>query len=514
MNAVIYARYSSHAQREESIEGQLRECHAYAERCGLTVVGEYIDRALSGKTDNRADFQRMIRDSEKNRFQAVIMYTLDRFARNRYDSAMYKARLKKNGVRVLYAKQYIPDEPEGIILESVLEGYAEYYSENLARNVRRGMRENALACKVNGGTTPLGYAIGTDHTYVIDPASAAIVREIFQMYADGWSAKQIADYCNARGYRTAQHTVFNKNSLRSILTNTKYIGVYKYGDIVREGGMPAIVSKELFERVQERYRHNFAARARGKAREDYLLTTKLFCGHCGAMMVGDSGTAKSGTTYRYYTCACRKYNKACAKRPERKEWIEDVVVRHTIQVLMNDECLDRIATKAMEILEREAADTSLLPALQSELQDVSSRLDNLMKAVEKGIDPSIFADRIKNLADEKKDLETRIAVEESKAPFLTKDRILFWLDSFRHGDLSDPRYKQRLIDTFVNSIFISDSPDGKSRTLIFTFNVSSENTSTLTLSDIEGHGSPLCAYPNFFFLKYTFGFIVKIEDIG
>ena len=234
LKAVIYARYSSHNQREESIEGQIRECQAYAERNGFIIIGEYIDRALSGKTDNRADFQRMIRDSEKGHFQAVIMYTLDRFARNRYDSAMYKARLKRNGIKVYYAKQYIPDEPEGIILESVLEGYAEYYSENLSRNIKRGMMENALACKVTGGTTLLGYTIGQDKTYVIDPAGAKIVKEIFQLYADGHSAKEVIDHCNKQGYRTARNTQFNKNSLRTILTNEKYIGVYRYGEVVHQ----------------------------------------------------------------------------------------------------------------------------------------------------------------------------------------------------------------------------------------------------------------------------------------
>ena len=149
IKAVIYARYSSHSQREESIEGQIRECQDFASRNGFVIIDEYIDRALSGKTDNRENFQRMIKDSEKGHFQAVLMYTLDRFARNRYDSAMYKAKLKKNGVKIYYAKQSIPDTPEGIILESVLEGYAEYYSENLSRNIKRGMKENALQCKSN-----------------------------------------------------------------------------------------------------------------------------------------------------------------------------------------------------------------------------------------------------------------------------------------------------------------------------------------------------------------------------
>lgn len=103
--AVIYARYSSSGQREESIEGQLRECHEFARRNGLTVVGEYVDKALTGRSDKRPDFQRMLRDCERGVFKAVICWKMDRFARNRYDSAMYKYKLKKNGVRIFYAKE-------------------------------------------------------------------------------------------------------------------------------------------------------------------------------------------------------------------------------------------------------------------------------------------------------------------------------------------------------------------------------------------------------------------------
>ena len=270
---VIYARYSSQGQREESIEGQLRECKAFAERNGWNVVGEYIDRALSGKTDKRDDFQRMIKDSEKGHFRGVLMYTLDRFARNRYDSAMYKARLKKNGVRVFYAKQSIPDGPEGIILESVLEGYAEYYSENLSRNVRRGMMENALQCKTTGGLC-LGYQKAKDGTLEIEPIGAKVVQEIFQLYADGTSATQVIAYCNEKGYKTARGKDFTRNSLHTILRNRKYIGIYEYEDVCVEGGIPAIISEELFDCVQARLKHNYSARAKAKATTDYLLTGK------------------------------------------------------------------------------------------------------------------------------------------------------------------------------------------------------------------------------------------------
>ena len=155
MKAVIYARYSSDNQREESIEGQIRECTAYAEKNGITVLKHYIDRACSAKTDDRPEFQHMIKDSEKGLFALILVWKLDRFARNRYDSARYKNQLKKNGVKVVSATELISDKSEGVLLESILEGMAEYYSADLAEKVSRGLTENALKCKHNGGPAPL-----------------------------------------------------------------------------------------------------------------------------------------------------------------------------------------------------------------------------------------------------------------------------------------------------------------------------------------------------------------------
>lgn len=140
MNVVIYARFSSHSQTEQSIEGQLKVCYEYAKNNGYTVIGEYIDRAQTGKNDNRVEFQKMLSDSEKHAFEGVLVYQLDRFARNRYDSAINKSKLKKNGVRVISAKENIADDPSGILVEGVLESMAEYYSAELSQKIHRGLK--------------------------------------------------------------------------------------------------------------------------------------------------------------------------------------------------------------------------------------------------------------------------------------------------------------------------------------------------------------------------------------
>ena len=275
MTGVIYARYSSDNQREESIEGQLRECKVFAEKNGIDVVGTYIDRALSAKTDNRPDFQKMIKDSAKKQFDCVIVWKLDRFARNRYDSAHYKAILRKNGVRVLSATEAISQGAEGIILESVLEGMAEYYSAELAEKVIRGQTENALSCRFNGGTIPIGYKINKDRKFEIDTETAPYVLSAFKMYEDGMTMQEIADDLNVKGLRNNRGTKLNINGISTMLSNRRYMGEYYYRDIVIPDGIPAIVPKDLFLRVQERIAKNKNSPARYRADEQYMLSTKL-----------------------------------------------------------------------------------------------------------------------------------------------------------------------------------------------------------------------------------------------
>lgn len=204
MNAVIYARFSSHAQNEQSIEGQLLECYAFTKKNGYVVIDEYIDRALTGKSDHRPAFQRMIADSAKKTFQYVIVYQLDRFSRNRTHSALYKRELQKNNVRVISARENITDDASGILVEGVLESIAEYYSAELSQKVRRGMNLNAEKGLSNGGSIPLGFYVDSEKRYQIDPKTSALVKEIFERYANGETAIQICDSLNNRGYRSSR----------------------------------------------------------------------------------------------------------------------------------------------------------------------------------------------------------------------------------------------------------------------------------------------------------------------
>lgn len=253
----------------------------------------------------------MIKDSAKGLFDVVLVWKLDHFTRNRYDIAHYKAQLKKSGVRVLSATENISDGPEGIILESLLEGLAEYYSAELSEKVIRGHTENALKCKYNGGTPTFGYTIDDERHYQIDPRTAPIVLEMFTRYDNGSTMKEIRDYLNEAGVTTVRGKRLDLNFVAAILHNRKFLGEYKYREIIIPDGIPAIVPRELFDRVQDKLSKNKRAPARHKAEDDYLLTTKLFCGTCGVMMVGERGTSSTNRKYHYYRCVNTKKHKTC-----------------------------------------------------------------------------------------------------------------------------------------------------------------------------------------------------------
>ena len=454
MNVVIYARYSSDRQTEQSIEGQLKECYEYARRNGYTIVGEYIDRAISGTTDHRPEFLRMIADGDKKLFQAVLVYQLDRFARNRYDSATYKAKLKKNGIRVLSARENISDDASGVLMEAVLEGMAEYYSVELSQKIRRGMDINAEKCLSTGGNLALGFRVDSEKHIQIDPDTAPVVQKIFEMYASGQSMADIIRYLNANQIKTSYGNEFNKNSINRILRNKRYIGEYTYRDKEIPDGLPRIVDEDLFWEAQRIMEKNKKAPARAKAKVDYLLTTKLFCGHCKAAMTGISGTSKTERKYHHYQCVTNRRDKTCDKKTVGKEYIEDLVVNRLRDFLTPDN-ISTIAREVVDLCERESnnGNTRRLKKLLAENEQAT---ENLLKALESGQAVDIIADRIAQKKKEHEKLSLQLLVETSQHPTPSVKEIRFFLNQFRKGDINDPKYRQGLVDMLVNKIYLYD----------------------------------------------------------
>ena len=476
MKAVIYARYSSDNQREESIEGQIRECTAFAEKNDITVLKHYIDRAYSARTDHRPAFQEMIKDSDKHLFDMVIVWKLDRFSRDRYDSARYKVLLKKNNVRVVSATEVISSGADGILLESVLEGFAEYYSADLAEKVTRGMTENALKCKFNGGSMPIGYVIDEEQHFQIDPLTAPFVLEAFKRYIEGATMKELIDFFNEKGIKNKSGGDINYNSIQSMLNNRRYIGEYAFRDIVVPDGIPAIVPKELFDRVQAKLAKNKKSPARHKAEEDYLLTTKLFCGCCGAYMCGESGKGRSGEVHRYYKCvSIKKRRTICNKKSVRKDWIEDIVVNATMKMLMSDTTIDAIVSALMTLQDAENVN---LPLYEKQLKETNVAINNLLNAIQAGILNRSTKERFDQLEATRDELENKIAAEKLAKPRITEEQLRFFLDRFRKLDVRQLSHRRMLIDTFVNAVFLYDDK------LVLTYNFR-EGTETITFDDLK-----------------------------
>ena len=476
MKAVIYARYSSDNQREESIEGQIRECTAFAEKNDLTILKHYIDRAYSARTDHRPAFQEMIKDSDKHLFDMVIVWKLDRFSRDRYDSARYKVLLKKNNVRVVSATEVISSGADGILLESVLEGFAEYYSADLAEKVTRGMTENALKRKFNGGSMPIGYVIDEEQHFQIDPLTAPFVLEAFKRYIEGATMKELIDFFKEKGIKNKNGGDINYNSIQRMLNNRRYIGEYAFRDIVVPDGIPAIVPKELFDRVQAKLAKNKKSPARHKAEEDYLLTTKLFCGCCGAYMCGESGKGRSGEVHRYYKCvSIKKRRTICNKKSVRKDWIEDIVVNATMKMLMSDTTIDAIVSALMTLQDAENVN---LPLYEKQLKETNVAINNLLNAIQAGILNRSTKERFDQLEATRDELENKIAVEKLAKPRITEEQLRFFLDRFRKLDVRQLSHRRMLIDTFINAVFLYDDK------LVLTYNFR-EETETITFDDLK-----------------------------
>ena len=504
MNVVIYARFSSHAQNEQSIEGQLKACLDYCKQHNYTVVSEYIDRAISGTTDNRPEFMRMIEDSSKKHFQYVIVYQLDRFSRNRYDSAVYKAKLKKNGVRVLSARENITDDASGILMESVLEGMAEYYSAELSQKIKRGMALNAEKCLATGSNPGLGFRVGSDRRYYVDEQDAAVVVKVFEMYAAGHTVVQICEYLNQQQIKTSSGGEFNKNSLRKMLQNKRYIGTYLYKDKETPGGMPRIIEDELFDKVQKIMHTNKKAPAKAKAKAEYLLTTKLFCGHCKDMFVGISGTSKTGgRIYNYYVCKTARQKK-CDKKTVRKEYIEDLIIEECRNQLTSEN-ITKIAKEVVARAETER-NSSSFKRLHKLLKDNERKHKNLMAAIMECGDESIrrsLYEQVPLLEQEKRDVEKQIALEQAGQVHLTVTDIKFFLSQLKKGSINNEKYRRCLIAVLVGAIYLYDDDRGKDKLLITMILNTSSAPITIDINlidEIEAHNKAAEGFvfdPNF-----------------
>ena len=463
---MLYLRYSSHNQTEQSIEGQQTEYMRYCKQNGIKVVDIYIDRNRSAtkNVEKREEFMRMISDAEEKKFDCVVVYALNRFSRNKYDSAIYKQILEMNGIELLSATQQIGKTPDGRLMETLFEGLDQYYSAELAEKIRRGMNESKRKLQTLGGQTLLGYKI-VNKKYVIDDLTAPIVKEAFQRYGQGESIPEICDDFNKRGFRTSTGNKFARNSLNALFKNEKVIGTL-YGI---EHAIPAIIDKEEWDCVQERLAHNRKIHRNVRSQTDFLLTGKIFCGMCGASMCGISGKSKTGKLHYYYACTNKTHRKGCHKRNVRKDDIEDLVVNACVNVL-DDANIDRIATMVYDTCKSEYETNSKLETLKNQIQSVNMKLNNLMKTLEAGLISETVVNRVNDLEEQKDALTKQLVVEEANSIILEPDVVKMYL---YHIKAEAQENRAMLVKMLVKAVYVYD--DGK---VITEFNLTGAKTST------------------------------------
>lgn len=496
IRAALYLRYSSDRQTEQSIEGQQRVCTSYCESEGIQIVATYIDRALSASkdTDKRLQFLQMIRDSELGQFDAVVVYKLDRFARSRQDSAKYKGVLARNGVRVLSATEGIGDGIESIILESLLEGMAEYYSAELSQKVTRGMRESAYKCNSTGGTIPTGYKI-VDKKFVIDEPMAEIVREVFDLFAGGMSISAIQRLLAGRGIKNANGQLFGRTALERMIRNKRYIGVYTYDDIEIEGGVPAIVDKDVFYDAIRRVEIRTTGPKSYSPYADYLLSGKCFCGDCGASMTGEASTSKSGKVYHYYACSThRRYGK-CEMGRIRKDWLERTVVKDAVDLLSSSDMRRQLVDMVVAESSKDADTDARADSLRKEAREIEKKISNLIKLAEDGMATDSTASRLRELEGEKQSVYTQLKSVELQKIALDPQKVEYYLTQFANGDIDDPEFRRRVIDMLIVSVTVyrdPTDPDGYKLKYIYSVSPSPGNETTPSPDGTTGSGVSIC----------------------
>ncbi|MCM1296079.1 MAG: recombinase family protein [Muribaculaceae bacterium] len=455
--AVIYARYSSDAQSEQSIEGQLRVCQQYAQENEYLIVDTYIDRAMTGTNDMRPDFQRMLRDSSKKQFEAVIVYKLDRFSRNKYESTIHKKTLKDNGVKLISAMENIPDTPEGIILESLLEGMNAYYSAELAQKVNRGIRESWLKGNSTGGVCTYGYTV-VNKKYFIDEQEAEIIKEVFTKYSQGFKARAIANDFQERGVRRKDGKYLTAKNLYIILHNIRYTGRVYHDGREYDNIYPRIISDELWQKVSLINDDNKIAPSCKKEIYDYILSGKLICGNCKERMCGISGTGRNGA-HHYYSCLSKRKRKhECNLKSVRKQVLEDIVINTTATLLKDKNNIRFIAERIFNLHKQQTDNDFIINGLITQRNEAEKASRNLLKAIEMGIITEQTKQRLTELERQINQLDFDIDREKQRNyTYLSVKDIERFLQSKVFDNTENINIRKLLVNTFIKEILLYDN---------------------------------------------------------
>lgn len=454
--AVLYLRYSSESQTENSIDGQRRECTAFAKKNGIEVLGEYVDRAISGTTDRRPDFQRMIRDSENHSFGNVIVWKRDRFSRDMLDALKYERELGKNGVKILSATETNLDTPEGMFFKNFDLTYGQFYSEELSVKVKRGQRENVIKGKHLGGILQFGFKKTEDGHLVIDENEGPIAQEIFHLYGESdMSILSICRKLKAEGKRRNDGREITHSCVEKMLQSEKYYGVIKCDGERNEHAIPPIVSKELWDICQKkrtlRKHKNFLLRAD----EPYFLSGKVFCAKCGSPYLGESGTSKNGKVYTYYKCNGTKHHR-CDAKPIAKDVLEGNIANVVLRFLDDDETADKLAEY---IYSQQKEEDPAVTSMKKRRKQVDTEIANIDKAIRMGIITETTKSSLLALESERSQLDSSLAKAQLKSRRFSKEEIRFAISDLAQYGCDSPKQREALLNAFVKKVVIEENGD-------------------------------------------------------
>ena len=506
--AALYARVSSDRQDVDlSVSAQLRALKEYAKANGYSVAREYIDEAESGRVADRPQFREMIEEGSKPKapFEVILVWKFSRFTRKREHAVAFKSQLRRKGIRVVSITEQAEDNATGRLLEGIIESVDEYYSENLAQEVVRGMREAASRGFFLGSKAPFGYrkvkvSDGAKErpTLEVDPATAPVVSEIFEKSLRGSGLKELCKELNERGV-TNRGKRWNKGGLHYVLRNEAYTGAAVWGrtskgekdaDPVRvEGAWPALVSRELFEDVQQAMSERAPKVQRpGRVGSQYLLSGLLKCGVCGRPYSAQG--AKSGQ-FAYYICGTlfREGAGTCSARYLNAPRLETFVVEKIRERILNEETIVALVTLVAEEIDAMAGEMSgRLEVVEAELGDVRKRLEKLYEAIETSeltlevLSPRIFSlrHREEQLEAAREDAETQL--EQRRVELPDTEEITRYVAEFRDF-LKDGTIPERkaLIRNFVEGIEVM----GDEATLTYTVPMPSDGATSESASVLD-----------------------------
>jgi Site-specific recombinases, DNA invertase Pin homologs len=466
MNAVIYARYSTDNQNSDTIEVQVEKCSEYANEHNMNVTDIFADEATSGMKSVRKELSRFFSCANDHEFDCVLIYDQSRFSRDIVDWFTFRRAIQNNDIKLVSVTQSFVggdlNDPAVFATEGINALVNQLHVLTTRQKVVEKMNFMAKQGLHTGGRPLLGYDV-VDKKYAINEYEAEIIRELFKMYAEGKSYREIIEIVNNKGYKTKNGRPFGTNSLNNLFHNERYIGTYVYNkippskngkrnshainpDAIRiENAVPKIIDDDTWAIVQKRL-DSHKQNAKNKAKVEYLLSGKIYCGKCGMSMVGDNSKGK----YFYYICSGKSRLKNCDKKPIQKEKVENLVIAFVKDMLSSAEKREVIAKELHEYLQRNNSHKNFL---RSRLNEIEGNLMNINKAIMQGIYSKSTAKTLETLESEQQEIQVQL----SNLPRVKSyEEILTGLECFSNfGDKTIEEKKKLLL--MVSRVYVFDN---------------------------------------------------------